>query len=148
MVRELFDGRLALSPTMALIALGDVLLIALFITIGELRHGVPPLSGLDTIGQFLIGWFIVAPFGRVYTFRAFDSPRAAGARLIAGWVPAAVLGVVIRANMEAGATIAPVFVLVTVIGGIVLLLPWRMAVAWYLDKRNNVLASGYRGSVL
>lgn len=148
MVREVIDGRLVLSPTMALIALGDVFVIAAFITIGEVRHGVAPLDGLDTIGQFLAGWFIVAPAVGLYGLRAFTSVRAAANRTIAGWVPAAVIGVVIRATMEPGATLAPVFILVTLGVGLVFLLPWRVVVAWYLDRENNPLARSPRRSVL
>lgn len=148
MARELFDGRLVVSPTMGLIALGDIILIALFISLGELRHGVSPLMGLDTIGQFLAGWFIVAPIAGVYGTKMFSSPRSAAIRLVIAWIPANVLGVFIRATTEAGATMAITFILVTLAVGLAFLLPWRVAVAWYLRRINSPLVTGRRRSVL
>lgn len=121
------------SRATAILVAGDVVLIALFVLAGEIRHGFGPteypLRVLGTLLQFLIGWFAVAFLAGVYTREVRLDVRTAALRTAAAWVLAALVGQALRATDLFHGNAAPAFVAVTVAVGLVLLVPWRVAVA-------------------
>lgn len=120
------------------LALGDVLVILAFIYAGSLRHesvafppgGVGDLTTLLAIAApFLFGWVIVAPLVGAYSAGALESAKASVPLTIRSWIPAAILGLVIRATpwIEGGA--APAFIAVMLVVGSVCLGVWRYVAA-------------------
>lgn len=126
MARVLFGGRLILTRSMGRVALVDAIAIALFVTLGELRHAGTVSAGVETFLQFLIGWAIAAVVFRAYTPRAISQPRRAAIVGVQSWVLAALLGQLIRMIADPLATFAPLFVLVSIGAGGVLVVGGRV----------------------
>lgn len=109
----------------------DVALILAFVAAGEIRHGVDPLaqSGrvVATALPFAVGWLVAAAAAGLYGRRF--RPREAAARAGTAWLVAAPVGVGLRATPLAPGGFAPAFLLVSILVGGVLLVPWRVLVA-------------------
>ncbi|QCC52510.1 DUF3054 domain-containing protein [Halapricum salinum] len=137
-VVSLFDRRLDPSPLTALVAVGDVVLIGLFVAVGEINHGTPPweypLWALETFATFLIGWVLVAFVGGLYTRDAWQFPLRAISWTTPAWITAVLIAMAIRATPLVHGGVQLTFVVVSMAVGLVLLLPWRSAVAYY-DSR-------------
>lgn len=126
MARRVLVDRVALTRQTLILATGDALMIALFVTAGQLRHGNPLLAGLDTFLAFAIGWAIVATIAGAYTTGALASPRSAGTLAVIGWTGGALIGQLIRTLTGTSAGFVPVFMAVTIATGGVLLTAWRV----------------------
>ena len=126
-------GRIDRSPTTLALALGDLLLIAVFVVAGEFSHGVSlfeqPWIVLDTAIPFYVGWVLVAPLAGVYGTRARASPRRAALLTAGAWTGAALVGQLLRATDLFHGDWAVAFVLVSIGVGLALLVPWRVAVS-------------------
>jgi len=120
MPRELLGGRVVITRRMAMVAAIDLVAIAVFVGLGELRHAGTLAAGLETFGQFLGGWLIAAVPFRAYTPRSVSTPQRA--LLVGGgtWTVAALLGQLIRIIVDPFASFAPSFVLVSIAAGGVL----------------------------
>jgi hypothetical protein len=127
------NGRIELSARTALVAVGDLLAIALFVGVGELTHGINPILDpgrfAGTLTPFYVGWILVAGIGGLYTTRATETVRAAVGRAIVGWVPAVVIAQGLRSTAVFPGNAAVTFAIVSVIVGGLLLMLWRGAVA-------------------
>lgn len=125
--------RLDRSPATVALAAGDLALIAAFVVVGELSHGVPifevPLRVVDTFLPFGIGWAVVAPVVGVYGPDVRRSARTAAVVTAVAWVGGALVGQGLRATSLFHGNFAPAFVVVSVLVGLALLVPWRVAVA-------------------
>lgn len=117
----------------ALVAAGDVVVLASFVVTGLLMHHIPPLSypvhAALTALPFLIAWALVAPICGAYATRTIRSvKRTIGVTTVA-WTIASIVGAGIRATpfFHGGAPVD--FVLVNLVFGLGFLLPWRVAVA-------------------
>jgi len=125
-----FIGRRIDSAALPM-AVGDFLVLALLLTGGVVQHnGVDYLSAdpagwLLTLVPFLLGWAVVAPLVGAYSPGAAESAKAAIPLAIRSWIPAALIGVGLRATplFEGGAQ--PIFVLVVAVVGLVGLSVWR-----------------------
>ncbi len=110
------------------LAVGDGLVILLVIALGMVRHG--SLTGgvalLTTAAPFLVGWALTSiPIG-AYSAGAAESTKASVPLAIRSWVPAAVVGILIRgATQSAFDTGLAVFLVVMVVTGTVALGLWR-----------------------
>lgn len=115
------------------VALGDVALIALFVVIGDLSHGIDPLAApLGTAGTlmpFLIGWVVVALAYGAYSPRAFRTPKTAASVAGVTWVSAALVGQLLRSTALFPGGFAIAFVIVSIVAGLFLLVPWRTLIA-------------------
>lgn len=113
------------------VATGDLLLILAFVVVGEIRHGVAPLARpgvvVDTATPFVVAWFGAAVVAGLY--RTEWTPREAGSRTAVAWVTAAIVALGLRATPLFHGDFALAFLLVSVGVGLVLLVPWRVAVA-------------------
>lgn len=132
MARTSLGGRIDVRRRTARLALGDALAVLVFAALGQARHGGSVTATLVTAAEFGLGWAVVATLLGAYGPRALASPgRAVGLGVLA-WAGGAVLGAVIRAAVEPLATVAPVFVAVTVAIGAVIVGVWRFAAATWL----------------
>jgi len=127
------NGRIELSARTALVAVGDLLAIALFVGIGELTHGINPVLNparfAGTLTPFYVGWLLVAGIGGLYTAAATGTVRAAVSRAIVGWVLAVGIAQGLRSTAMFPGNAAVTFALVSVLVGGTLLMLWRGAVA-------------------
>jgi hypothetical protein len=130
-------GRIDLSSTSLGLAIGDAILIGLFIVSGEIRHGVDPITQtgvvIDTALPFYIGWIIASLALGAYSRAARETLKRAALTAVGTWIVAALIGQGLRATslFHGGFEIA--FVLVSIGVGLVLLVPWRVAVSWFVD---------------
>lgn len=126
-------SRIGLSPTTAGIALIDIALIGVFVVVGELSHGISPIESplrvLDTFVPFLIGWLVASPLVGAYRPRAFRNAKAAAGVVGATWITAALVGQLLRSTALFHGGLALPFVIVSIVVGLVLLVPWRVLVA-------------------
>ena len=116
-----------------MLALGDLSLIAVFVVVGEFSHGVSlfdqPGVVLDTAIPFYIGWVLVAPLAGAYGLRVRESPRQAALITGGAWTGAALVGQALRATALFHGGFAVPFVVVSIVVGVALLVPWRVAVS-------------------
>ncbi|MEF8840781.1 MAG: DUF3054 domain-containing protein [Haloarculaceae archaeon] len=126
-------GRVELSPLTAVLAGVDVLLLLTFVVLGEFSHfGVTATAFARTPGTaapFLLGWVVAAPLAGVYAASVRGSVRAAALRTAAAWVGTVVVAQSLRSTAAFPGDLAPAFVVVSLVVGLVLLLPWRVVVA-------------------
>ena len=120
-------GRVEASVRSLALALGDLAMIALFVAVGEVRHGGTVAGGVATLGQFLVGWVLVSVVGGVYGPRALADPRRAVTQVFAAWVLAALIGVLVRSALRPGGFVQLSFVAVAIGFGGAFLAAWRFA---------------------
>ena len=127
------NGRVELSARTALVAVGDLLAIAVFVGVGELTHGINPILNpgrfAGTLTPFYVGWLLVAGLGGLYTAAATGTVRAAVGRTFAGWVLAVGVAQALRSTAMFPGNAAVTFALVSVLVGGTLLALWRGAIA-------------------
>lgn len=115
-----------------LVAAGDVLLIALWVAIGEYQHGFPvtafPLRYLSSLAPFLIGWAVTAFVGGLYTRDAWEFPIRAVSWTVPAWVTAVLIAQPLREFVFHG-NWSVAFALVSMGVGLALLVPFRAAVS-------------------
>ncbi|MFC6785664.1 DUF3054 domain-containing protein [Halobaculum halobium] len=123
------------------LAVGDLLVIVAFIYAGTLQHGtVPfPLAGagdvlalLSVAAPFLLGWAIAAPLIGAYSAGAAESAKASVPLAIRSWVPAAVIGLLVRATPVVEGGVAITFAIVMLVVGSVSLGVWRYVAGQFL----------------
>lgn len=137
MAREILRGRVVASGLTARLLVGDVVAILLFSTIGELRHGGTAVAVLFTAAEFGVGWAVLAILLGAYGRRALPSPGRAAALGATTWIGGAVVGAFVRAAVEPGATVVPIFVVVTATVGAVILGGWRLLAARWLGTERG-----------
>ena len=129
MADAIMAGRVVIHRRTAWLLIGDLVVIALFVGLGELRHGGAVLDWAVTTGEFALAWLAVGiPLG-AYGTTALQSVRRSAGRTLVIWAVAAPVGVAIRALLEPLATFSLVFLAVMLGTGLVFLLPWRALVA-------------------
>lgn len=124
-------GRVDPAPVTALVALGDLACIGLFVVAGEISHNVDPVANpvyvAETALPFVIGWAVVAVLGGLYAADARRSWRRAVGLTVPAWAVAALVAQGIRATPYLHGGAALPFYLVSVGVGLALLVPWRVA---------------------
>ena len=128
------------SPRTLGVALGDLLLIGLFVVLGELQHGYDLVADaprvVGTALPFLVGWALVSILAGVYAPVVHRSVGTAAGRTALAWTGAALVGQALRATSVFPGGFARAFVLVSIGAGLALLVPWRAAVA-YVGTRDR-----------
>ena len=108
---------------------GDLLVIVLFVLIGELSHGALPWTVpqivIETALTFIIGWVVVAPIAWAYQAENLTSTRPAVLTAVIAWVGASALANVIRATPLVHGNASITFFLVAVGAGGFMLAAWR-----------------------
>jgi len=116
------------------LSVGDLLVIVAFIYAGTLRHGTvpfPPTSVaavgalLGVAAPFLLGWVVAAPLIGAYSAGAAESAKASVPLAVRSWIPAAVVGLALRATPYVDGGVAAAFAVVMVVVGSVSLGLWR-----------------------
>jgi hypothetical protein len=132
------ERRIEVSETTALLALGDLAAITLFVAVGEYTHGYDPLVDVGrvagTLAPFLIGWVLIAGVSGLYTRSSVRSIRGALGRTLLGWALAVVIAQALRATDVFHGNAAVTFALVSVAVGGTLLCLWRAVAAVLVDR--------------
>ena len=112
------------------LAVGDLLALIALLTVGALNHSTAeflssnPLYLLEVYAPFLIAWALVAPLVGAYSAGAVETAKSSVPLAIRSWIPAAVLGLALRAFVfRGGAALA--FAVVMLVLGSVALGGWR-----------------------
>jgi hypothetical protein len=121
--------RVVRSTTTLGVALADLFCILLFVALGELQHyGVAGLARVPmTAAPFVLGWALAAVALGLYGTAWLGSVRQAALRTAGAWVGAVAVGQAIRATAFVPGDAAPAFVIVSLVVGLALLVPWRVA---------------------
>lgn len=112
------------------LAIGDLLVLILLITVGTLNHTTAdfllenPTYLLGVWAPFVIGWVLIAPLVGAYSPGAVESAKASVPLVIRSWIPAVAVGFLLRVYVFTGSAALP-FVIVMVLLGAVSLAGWR-----------------------
>lgn len=121
-----------------ILALGDVLALALFVLVGQRDHETvdaanPILGMLPDVIAFAIPWLVSA-----YPLRAFRLHDASTlqffARTLNAWLITALFGLLLRSFILGRAVIPTLFVVATLGFGGLFLLAWRILFWWIWRK--------------
>jgi len=116
---------------------GDWLVILLFVFIGQRDHDMAVISSLPSLLTTTLAvalpWTAAAwPLG---TLRLPGAAMPWFGRVVAAWLIAAPLGLVIRALLRGQQSIAVPFMLVMLGLGLLFMLVWRAAAYWWAGRR-------------
>jgi|AntRauTorcE11898_2_1112593.scaffolds.fasta_scaffold16326_2 hypothetical protein len=110
------------------LAVGDAIAILAVIAIGMTSHQslTGPVALLGTAAPFLLGWALMSvPIG-AYSAGAAESAKASVPLAIRSWIPAAVIGVVIRGAVQSAFTAnLAIFLAVMLATGSIAIGGWR-----------------------
>ena len=114
------------------IAVGDLLVLLVFLLAGTMRHGytlaglrADPVVYVLAAGPFVLGWLVCAPLVGAYSPGGGSAPNSSIPLAIRSWVPAALVGFLVRFVALPDRGVAPVFAAVILVGGAVVLAVWR-----------------------
>ncbi|UWG47760.1 putative membrane protein [Halanaeroarchaeum sp. HSR-CO] len=120
-------------------AVGDGVVIVLFVVLGELSHGANPLTILGpmalTMSTFLFGWFTVATVSGAYGSGTLTGQRRAVGLPVVGWAFADAIAQVLRSTESFPGNADLSFYLVALIFGGALLGFWRY-IAFRISQRS------------
>lgn len=137
-ILESVRPRLPASSTTALVFVGDLLGIIALLIVGLYHHSIPPLElpehTIKTIIPFATAWLVVAPAVGLYLRETLTDYRRTVGLVIVGWTGSSLLGSLIRSTEFFPGNAPTTFVLVQIAFGLVLLLPWRLAVTTVLSR--------------
>lgn len=126
-------GRVEPTSLTALVAVGDLLVIGLFVVAGEYSHGYtfPEHAGrfVGTFVPFAVGWGLVALVSDTYTSAAVADLRTVAIRTPLAWGLAVVVAQLLRSTSVFPGGAALTFALVSFAVGGGLLLTWRALVS-------------------
>jgi hypothetical protein len=112
------------------LAVGDVIALILLLTVGTLNHSsvefltANPLYLPGVYAPFLIAWAVIAPLVGAYSAGAVETAKSSVPLVVRSWIPAAVVGLVLRATVfRGGAELT--FAAVMLVLGSVALAGWR-----------------------
>ena len=112
------------------LAVGDLIALIVLLTIGAINHSSVeflssnPLYLLEVFAPFLIAWALIAPLVGAYSAGAAETAKSSVPLVIRSWIPAAVVGLALRAFVFRGGA-APAFVIVMLVLGSLALGGWR-----------------------
>lgn len=113
------------------IAVGDLVVLLAFLLAGTLRHWsvadlqADPIIYLYAAGPFVLGWLVCAPLVGAYSPGGGSAPNSSIPLAIRSWIPAVVVGFVVRVFAVPNRGFDPVFALVMLVGGAVVISLWR-----------------------
>lgn len=110
------------------LAVGDLLVIGLFVLSGEFQHYPPDVAlsrAPETALPFVLGWALVGTAVGAYASDALAGWRTAMTRTALGWAGGAVIGLGLRATSFLHGGVTPAFAAVAIIVGGTMLVVWR-----------------------
>ena len=113
------------------IAVGDLVVLLAFLLAGTLQHSTveqlqaDPTLYLLVAGPFVLGWLVCAPLVGAYSPGGGSAPNSSIPLALRSWVPAVVVGLVVRVVALPGRGAGPVFAAIMLVGGAVVLAVWR-----------------------
>lgn len=113
------------------IAVGDLVVLLAFVFAGTLQHyavaelRAEPLIYVFAAGPFVLGWLVCAPLIGAYSPGGGSAPNSSIPLAIRSWIPAAVVGLVVRVVAVPDRGFDPVFAAIMLVGGAVVLAVWR-----------------------
>lgn len=123
------------------LAIGDVVVVTLLISVGLLSHDTNPLTNLQstvlTALPFLVGWVGGSFFSGLYRYDTISSYTETVSRSAGSWIVAALVGSGLRATEVVPGTAPPLFVLVMTGTGLVALVSWRLFVTFLVTLRTT-----------
>ena len=130
------------ATQLAILIIGDVLVILSFVGIGRRSHGLAITDIGDTLFTalpFIIGWFVVTPWFGIYKARVCLAWKKLVPRLLLAWAIAGPLALLLRAlflGRSIFTGIMPTFALIALayIGLVALL--WRLAYLWWVNRKQ------------
>ena len=135
------DSWLIVRPATVALLIGDLLVIGALVAWGLSSHSVHaldrPFYAIRTAAPFLLGWLIMGPIAGAFSSRALRSPRSMVLAAGAAWLGAALIGVAIRATPLLPGGAAPTFVLVMVVIGLAVMVPWRVLVTVVIARLDS-----------
>jgi hypothetical protein len=118
--------------TLAILVAGDVLMLGLFVLLGERDHAIsdpqPVLRWFITTAEFALPWLIAA--WALGTYRTELTTRTLLGKTVTAWLIAAPLGALLRSFVNGSGAIASTFLVVTLCVGGAMLLVWRVIYFW------------------
>ena len=131
------------SHTLALLVIGDLLVILSFVWIGRSSHSlsISDLSAsIFTALPFILGWFLITPWFGIYRFQVSRSWQKLVPRLLLAWAVAGPAALLLRAlflERSLWNGIIPTFAVVSLayIGLVALI--WRLAYIWWVNQRSD-----------
>lgn len=120
-----------IDPGTLPLAVGDVAFLLAFLTVGALQHNPSdylaenPLVWAGIVAPFLIGWVVVAPIVGAYSPGAGESAKSSVPLVVRSWIPAAVVGILLRASSLFAGGFAVTFAAIMLVGGSIALGGWR-----------------------
>ncbi len=110
-----------------ILAVGDVLVLGLFVLLGERDHAIsdpqPVLRWFITTAEFALPWLIAA--WALGTYRADITTRTFLGKTVTAWLIAAPLGALLRSFVNGSGAIASTFLVVTLVVGGAMVIAWR-----------------------
>lgn len=123
------------------IGTGDALVVAAVLLFGLVSHGTnpiaEPLSALETVLPFVLGWLLAATLADPYDAATLASPVRGARMTTVTWLAAANLGLVARTSPALEGGVAWPFGLVITVTGLVALLVWRLGVVLLTDRTGR-----------
>ncbi len=132
-------GLVVIDRRTALVAAGDLLVLAALLAVGVIQHGTDPLAEplatAETMAPFLLAWLPVAALAGLYAADTIGSPRRTVRLTALAWLGAANVGLILRASPLFDGGAAWTFSAVITGLGLVVLVVWRGAVAAVSKRR-------------
>lgn len=129
------------TRAVGVIVLGDLLAIVGFVGYGLTTHGMHPLQfprhTIITSIPFVLAWILLAPPSGLYRSETIRSARSTLVRTTAVWLGVSVLGSWIRSTSHFPGGAPSEFVLVMIVFGLCVVLPWRGIIALTEHVRHN-----------
>jgi len=126
-------GRFEASNRTLALAAGDLVAIALFVAVGEVRHAGSLSSGLATLTQFGVGWVVASLWVGAYAVGVRSTPWRAVRLGATAWILAALVGLVVRLLTTPETAIPVTFILTSIGFGALFVGGWRfVATRWLL----------------
>lgn len=114
------------------IAIGDLVALLAFLLVGTLQHSTLEQLQADltiylfAAGPFVLGWIVCAPLVGAYSPGGGSAPNSSIPLAIRSWIPAVLVGLVVRAFAVPGRGAEITFAVVMLVGGAVVLAGWRL----------------------
>lgn len=113
------------------IAVGDLVVLLAFLFVGTIQHWpleqvqAEPIIYVYAAGPFVLGWLICAPLIGAYSPGGGSAPNSSIPLAIRSWIPAVVVGLAVRVVVVPGRGFDPIFAVIILVGGAVVLSIWR-----------------------